>query len=394
MQGSAGCSSNDGIVIVGGGLAAQRCAETLRRNGHVGAIRIVCAERHRPYDRPPLSKGLLAGSEEEGSISYRRSEWYERESIDLLLGVSATALSAAERAVSLSDGRTLRYSWLVIATGSRPRVLPMLAEYENVSMLRTLDDCWSLRQVLADRPRLAIVGAGFIGQEVAATARKLGAAVTMIEAASTPLVGVLGPQLGEWFAQLHRSEGVEVLTNCTVDWVSANGAVKGLRLSNSHYVPVAHVMVGVGVEPDVGWLEGSGLAARNGILADAAGRTSADRVLAVGDAAATFDPLLGRHVAGSHWEAAGRQGARAARVILGLEPGPAALTSFWTDQYGLRIQYLGHATLADSVEIDGDLEARSFTAVFTRAGRAVAALLVDRSRSLPAARKLIEKGIT
>ncbi len=394
MQDSAARPSDDGIVIVGGGLAGQRCAETLRRNEYGGAIRMVCAERHRPYDRPPLSKGLLAGSEEEGSISYRRSEWYERESIDLLLGVSATGLDPAECLVSLSDGRTVRYSWLVIATGSRPRVLPMLAEYENVTTLRTLDDCRSLRDALAGRPRLAIVGAGFIGQEVAATAREVGAEVTMIEAAPSPLVNVLGTQLGEWFAQLHRSEGVEVLTNCAVDGVSANGVVQGLRLSNSRHLRVDHVVVGVGVEPDVGWLEGSGLDGPRGILADAAGRTRADRVLAVGDAAATFDPMLGRHVAGSHWEAAGRQGARAAQVILGLAPGTAALTSFWTDQYGLRIQYLGHASLADSVEIDGDPGSRSFTATFTRAGRAVAALLVNRPRSLPAARKLIEKGLT
>ena len=386
--------SGDGIVIVGGGLAGQRCAEALRRHGYDGAIRMVCAEEHRPYDRPPLSKELLEGSHSEESIAYRPLEWYEHHSIDLLLGVGATSLDPAERRVELSDGGALSYQWLLIATGSRPRTLPMLEGYDNVSTLRTLDDCWRLRSVLAERPRLAVIGAGFIGQEVAATARKLGAEVTMIEAASCPLAGVLGSQLGEWFTHLHRAEGVEMLTNCIVERIVANGVVRGLRLSNGRAVAADHVLVGVGVQPDVAWLTGSGLDPAAGVPVDLHGRTAIDRILAVGDAAATFDPLARRHVPGSHWEAAGRQGARAARVMLGLDPGAAPLTSFWTDQYGIRIQYLGQARLADSIEIDGEPEARSFTATFSRAGRAVAALLVDRPRSLPAARTVIEKGTT
>jgi NADPH-dependent 2,4-dienoyl-CoA reductase/sulfur reductase-like enzyme len=228
---------------------------------------------------------------------------------------------------------------------------------------------------------------------VAATARGLGTSVTMVEAAPCPLVGVLGPQVGQWFSELHRSEGVEVLTDCTIERVLANGSIQAIQLSNGKTVAADHVVVGVGVEPDIGWLAGSGLSTPAGVLADAHGRTGAERVLCAGDAAATFDPLVGRHVPGSHWEAAGRQGARAARVMLGLDPGPAPLTSFWTDQYGIRIQYLGQARLADSVEVDGEPEARNFTATFSRAGQVVAALLVDRPRSLPAHRTLIEKGV-
>ena len=387
-----GLVNSDGIVIAGGGLAAQRCAEALRRNGCERPIRMVCAEPHRPYDRPPLSKDLLTGEHAAGELPFRPADWYEQHDVDLLLGVAAIGLLPSRRRVLLSDGAILRYEKLLVATGSRPRMLPVLEGYENVSVLRTVDDSSRLRDALRSGPSLAVLGAGFIGLEVAATARKLGAEVTMIEAAACPLAGVLGPQLGEWFARLHREQGVEVITDATVSGVEANGVVRALKLSTGRAVASDHVVVGIGVDADVSWLRGSGLSHERGVPVDPDGRTELEDVFVAGDAAATFDPLLGGHVPGSHWEAAGRQGARAARAMLGLEPGRAPLTSFWTDQYGVRILYLGHARLADSFTIDGDPSRRNFTATFTRAGRPVAALLVDRPRSLPAARKLIENG--
>jgi NADPH-dependent 2,4-dienoyl-CoA reductase/sulfur reductase-like enzyme len=386
--------ASDAVVIVGGGLAGQRCAETLRRQGYEAPIQIVCSERHPPYDRPPLSKQILSGEHALDSLAFRPQDWYEHHEVELLLGVSAAGLWTSERRVSLSDGSSLRYSKLLIATGSRPRVLPMLGGFQNVSTLRTIDDACALSAVLLERPRLAIVGAGFVGQEVAATARALGAEVTMIEAAPCPLIGVLGTELGEWFARMHGDEGVDVITGATVTRVRANGDVRALELSSGRAVETDHVVVGVGVEPELQWLAGSGLDVRRGVPVDPHGRTGIEDVFAAGDAAATYDPLAGGHVPGSHWEAAGRQGTRAARAMLGLEPGAAPVTSFWTDQYGLRIQYLGHARLADSLEIDGRLEERNFTATFTRAGRPVAALIVNRPRSLPAARKAIENGDT
>jgi 3-phenylpropionate/trans-cinnamate dioxygenase ferredoxin reductase component len=384
--------SDDGIVIVGGGLAGQRCAEALRRNGCNRAIRVVCAEPHRPYDRPPLSKQLLTDAGCDATLAYRPVEWYAEQSVDLLLGVRATELHPGDRRLSLSDQTALRYEQLLICTGSRPRRLAVLSGYDNVSVLRTVDDARRLRDVLAARPRLAVVGAGFIGLELAATARTLGVEVSLLEAAEYPLAGVLGIELGQWFARLHRTKGVDVRTQVTIDRVEGDRAVRVLRLSDGSAVAVDHVVVGVGVEPDVAWLAGSGLDATHGIAIDACGRTAIADVYAAGDAAAPFDATCGRHVPGSHWEAAGRQGACVGRAMLGIDPGVQPLTSFWTDQYGLRIQYLGQGRQADSVRLDGDPDSRNFTATYYRAGRAIAALLVDRPRGLPAARNLIEKG--
>jgi NADPH-dependent 2,4-dienoyl-CoA reductase/sulfur reductase-like enzyme len=381
-----------GIVIAGGGLAGQRCAEALRRAGYDGAITIACAELHRPYDRPPLSKELLTGSERDDALHYRPEGWYEEHRVELLLGVAATALHPGERRLELSDGRTLCYSQLLIATGGRPRTLPLLEPYGNVSTLRTVDDARALRSALASGARVVVIGAGFIGLEVAATARALGVEVTIVEAAPCALGNVLGPQLGVWFERLHREEGVRVLTGRTVARANANGSVRTLELSDGGVVACDHILVGVGIDPDVAWLGGSGLDVSRGVPVDVHGASGVPGVFAAGDAAATFDAASGRHRPGSHWEAAGRQAARAARAMLGLDPGEAPLTSFWTDQYGLRIQYVGDSRVADRVEIDGDPDARSFTATFTQAGRAVAALLVNRPRSLPAARSSIEKG--
>lgn len=382
----------NGIVIAGGGLAAQRCAETLRRSGYDGPIRMLCAEAHLPYDRPPLSKDLLQGTCARDALSFRTEDWYRERDIELLLETRATSLSTTDRRIELSTGRALPYDRLLIATGSRPRSLPMLDTLSNVSVLRTVDDAIVLRDVLAERPYLVVIGAGFIGQEVAATARRLGAEVTMIEAAPTPLHGVLGEQLGGWFAQLHTDEGVEMLTGVSVTAVETNGRVATLALQNGRRIEPDHVVVGVGAQAEIEWLRDSGLSCNGGVHVDVHGRTALPDVFAAGDAAATYDETLDTHVPGSHWEAAGRQGARAAKAMLGLDPGPAPVTSFWTDQYGIRIQYLGRARLADHVEFDGDPAGREFTATFTRAGRPVAALLVDRPRSLPAARKHIEHG--
>lgn len=383
---------SDGVVIVGGGLAAQRCTETLRAQGYDGPLRIVSAERHPPYDRPPLSKELLAGEMPRAGIGLRPRRWYDERSVDLLLGTRAVALDAADRRLELSSGRVLRYDKLLVATGSRARMLPMLEGYPNATVLRTVDDALALRRALTPGARLAVVGAGFIGLEVAATARALGVKVTIVESLEAPLAGVLGVPLGRWFADLHRSEGVEMLLGARLTGVRGRRRIRALELADGAHVECDHVLVGVGVDPDTRWLAGNGLEVE-GVCVDGEGRTSAPDVYAAGDAARVYDAAVGRHVRTDHWEAAARQGTAAARAMLGLEPARSALPSFWSDQYGVRIQYVGRMDEADRVTLDGDPERRDFEAVFTKAGTPVAALLAGRPRALADARRRVQDGL-
>ncbi len=369
-------SVQQSVLIVGGGLAAQRAVETLRARGHHGPIRVVCAEPVAPYDRPPLSKELLATGE--GDPRFRPDAWYAEQGVELLLGRRAAGLDVSRRRVSLEDGEALGYDELIVATGSRPRRLPMLAGRPNVHVLRTLADARELRTALVPGARLAIVGAGFIGQEVAATARGLGVEVTLIEAAPVPLAHVLGERLGTWFAALHREEGVrvELGAGLAVALPAVGGApVESLVLADGREIAVDAVLVGVGVAPETRWLAGSPLAG-DSVAVDGCARTVVPHVYAAGDVAR-----------GQHWEPAARMGAAAARSILGLPAAAAPPESFWSDQYGIRIHLVGHAAGADSVEIDGDLESRDFTAVLRRHGALVGALLVGRPRELPTWRR-------
>jgi NADPH-dependent 2,4-dienoyl-CoA reductase/sulfur reductase-like enzyme len=382
---------DNGVLIVGGGLAAQRCAEALRRRGYEGRVRIVCAEPEPPYDRPPLSKELLAGTASEESVAYRPAWWYEEKRVELLLGARAEVLDPGARTVRLEDGTGLRYERLLIATGGAARHLPFLDGYQNVHALRTLEDVRRLRRELGGGARLAVVGAGFIGQEVAATARGLGVEVTMIEALETPLAPILGERIGAWFAGLHRDEGVRVLTGAKLEGARGNGRVEELVLAGGERLACDAVVVGVGTAPATGWLRGSGLD-EAGVRTDTAGRTTLPGVFAAGDASIPFDPRFGVHARTEHWDAAAWQGAAVGRAMLGEYPGTPPLPSFWSDQYGLRIQYVGHAHHADGVVVDGDPSGRDFEAIFTRAGAAVAALTVGRPRAIPALRRRIERG--
>ena len=377
------------LVLVGGGLAAQRCAETLRRSGYEGAIVLVCAEGHRPYDRPPLSKDALASASVDGEdYAFRPAGWYEENDVQLRLGVRATGLDTGRKVLRLSDGEELGYDKLLIATGAAPSRLPLLDRFANVTTLRTLDDARELRAVLARGEDLVIVGAGFIGQEVAAAARAAGVSATVIEAAQAPLEPVLGPALGGWFADMHREEGVDVVLGRTVVAAHGNGRAEEVVLDDGRRLDCAHIVVGVGVRPALDWLQGSGLEP-TGVEVDDAGRSAVPDVYAAGDAAATYNPVLRRHVTGGHWEAAGRQGMRAAKAMLGLDPGHTTPSSFWSDLYGTRVQYLGHSHGHDEVRVDGDPARRDFRATFVRAGRPVAALLVGRPHELPATRALL-----
>jgi NADPH-dependent 2,4-dienoyl-CoA reductase/sulfur reductase-like enzyme len=351
----------NGVVIVGGGLAGQRCCERLRRRGYEGRVRMLCAEAIRPYDRPPLSKELLAGDDQ--VPTFRDEAWYRDNELELLLGTRAVRLEP--HTVVADTGEQILYDKLLIATGAAPRSIPAAERFENVHLLRTLEDAHTLRDALRPGSHLVVIGAGFIGLEVASTARKLGVRVTIVEAAGAPLETVLGAEVGGWFAGVHSDEGVRLELSTTIDEFRGNGRVEELRLRDGRTIECDVVLVAIGVAPALDW---TGLDSLRDL----------PDVHVAGDAAG-----------GQHWEAAAQQGAAAADAMLGLDPPRAPLPSFWSDQYGTRIQYLGDARRADSFEVEGSLAERDFTALFTRAGRPVAALMVGRPRALPEMRRLI-----
>jgi NADPH-dependent 2,4-dienoyl-CoA reductase/sulfur reductase-like enzyme len=380
-----------GVVIVGGGLAGQRCAETLRRRGYDGPVRILCAENDPPYDRPPLSKGVLAGTAGEVTTAFRPAAWYEEHGVELLLGTRAEWLEAGAHRLFLASGETLPYGKLLIASGGAPRRLPFLEDFENVHYLRTLADARRLRAEVAPGVRLALIGAGFIGQEVAATALGLGAEVTIVEAMEVPLAPILGAELGRWFADLHLEEGARLLTGALIEGARGNRRVEELLLADGTKVECDVVVAGIGTVPATEWLHGSGLGER-GVEVDPHGRTSLPNIFAAGDASIPFDPRFRAHARTEHWDAAAWQGAAAAKAMLGEDPGTPPLPSFWSDQYGVRIQSVGHPHLADSVQVEGDPASRDFEAVFSREGMPVAGLAVARPRAIPVLRKQIEAG--
>jgi 3-phenylpropionate/trans-cinnamate dioxygenase ferredoxin reductase subunit len=381
------------ILVAGGGLAAQRCCEALRRGGFVGAIRVVCAEDRAPYDRPPLSKGVLAGDVPVADVAFRPPSWYEEKGVELVLGRRAAGVDPDAHRLTLDDDTVLPYGKLLIATGAQARRLELVGDGPNVHSLRTAADALRLRATLGPGTRLLVIGAGFIGQEVAATARALGADVTILEALPTPLSAVFGEEIGGWFSAMHAEEGVDVRCSTTAASVIVDddGRVTRVVTGEGHELPCDEIVVGIGVVPADAWLYGSGLGGGHlGVEVDQAGRTSAADVLAAGDVARPFDPRLGLHVRTEHWEAAARLGASAARAMLGLEIPHPPLASFWSDQYGIRIQFVGYAAEADDMTVDGDPSQRDCTAVWTRVGKPVAALLVGRPREMPALRRAID----
>jgi NADPH-dependent 2,4-dienoyl-CoA reductase/sulfur reductase-like enzyme len=347
------------IVIAGGGLAAQRCCERLRRRGYDGAITMVCDEPHAPYDRPPLSKEYLSGKMT-APPRLRPDGWHADNGVDLVLDMPAKTLHADTSELELADGTRLAYRQLLVATGAVPRTLPDVEAH----VLRTLADAQALRDSLGPGTRLAVIGAGFIGQEVASTARKLGAEVTLFEAMTAPLGHVVGERVGDWFTRLHRHHGVDVRTDTAFDPARARD--------------FDELVVGVGVQPATEWLRGTPIGPNGSVAirADHAGRTCIPNVFAAGDCAGT-----------QHWEAAVQQGGAAALAMLGESPPLLPPSSFWSDLYGIRINWLGDARSADSVAIDGDPEANDFSVTYRRGGRAVAGLLVGRPQALPQLRK-------
>ena len=381
------------VVVVGASLAGLRAAETLRRDGFDGRLVLIGAEPHLPYDRPPLSKQFLAGEVGPDEIVLRRAP-YEELNLDLRLATRAVRLDLGSRAVELHDGQRVEFDGLVIATGSAPRTLPGTPALDGVFALRTLDDALAIRDRLDAGARVVVVGAGFIGAEVAATCRQRGLDVTVLEALSAPLVRGLGPVLGMVCGDLHRDHGVDLRLGVTVAGFDGAGRVERVRLDDGATIDADLVVVGIGVAPVTDWLEGSGLELDNGVVCDET-LLAAPGVVAAGDVARWPNRLFGGELMRlEHWTNASDQGVTAARRLLhGDAPSPevfAPVPFVWSDQYDRKIQTAGYFRGDDEMKVvHGTLDERRFVAVFGRGGRLVGALGFSMPAKLMQYRRMI-----
>lgn len=360
-----GSSGTKGIVIVGGGLAAARTAEQLRRAGYEGRLTIVSDEVHLPYDRPPLSKEVLRS--EVDDVALKPREWYDEKDITLRLGSAATGLDTAAQTLTLADGSVLGYDELVIATGLVPRRIPTFPDLDGIRVLRSYDECMALRTHASAAKHAVVIGAGFIGCEVAASLRGLGVRVVLVEPQPTPLASVLGEQIGELVARLHRDEGVDVRTGLGVAEVRGAGHVDTVVLTDGTELNADLVVVGIGSHPATDWLNGSGIKVDNGVVCDQAGRTSAPNVWALGDVASWRDPV-GHQVRVEHWSNVADQARVIVPALLGREtPSTVVVPYFWSDQYDVKIQCLGEPHASDIVHLVED-DGRKFLAYYERDG--------------------------
>jgi 3-phenylpropionate/trans-cinnamate dioxygenase ferredoxin reductase subunit len=388
------------VAVVGASIAGLRAAETVRGQGHRGPVVVLGAEPHLPYDRPPLSKQFLAGTWDEDRIALRKPDKLAGYGLDLRLGRRAESLDLEGRRLGLDDGSVLAYDGLVVATGAAPRTLPGTEGVAGVHLLRTLDDSRALAGALGPGVRLVVVGAGFIGAEVAATAHGLGAAVTVVEALPVPLGRVLGDAMGAVCGALHGDHGVAVRTGVGVAGLrteehAGGRRVSGVELADGSVLDAEVVVVGIGVVPVTGWLEGSGLELGDGVVAD--GRLfAAPGVVVAGDVARWREATSGVSRRVEHWTNATEQGAVAARNLLAGEEGAVPyepVPYFWSDQYDVKIQVIGHPSPDDDVEVvEGSTDERRFVAVYGSGGKLRAALGFGRPRQLMAYRPLLEAG--
>ncbi|SFF14680.1 NAD(P)/FAD-dependent oxidoreductase [Blastococcus tunisiensis] len=373
-------SGSEPFVIVGGGLAGAKAAETLRAEGFDGHVVLVAAEAENPYERPPLSKGYLLGAEDRDEARVHDSGWYEAHDVDLRTGVRATRLDAAGHRLELEAGQGLSYAKLLLATGSSARRLPVPgADLEGVGYLRTLADADRLLADLSGGGRqVVVVGAGWIGLEVAAAARHHGNAVTVVEPQPTPLHAVLGPEMGAVFARLHRDRGVDLFTDTTVrEFRGTGGRVTNVVTDRHAGLPADVVVVGIGAVPNVELAAAAGLEVDNGVVTDHALRTSAPDVFSAGDVASAFHRRYGRYVRVEHWANALHQGPAAARSMLGQAVDYDRVPYFFTDQYDLGMEYSGVGGPGDEVVCRGNVEGREFIAFWLQDGRITAGMNVN-----------------
>lgn len=383
--------SEEHLVVVGASLAGLRAVEAARRKGFDGAITLIGAEPHLPYDRPPLSKEFLAADAE--PAYFRPEETLRSElDIDLRLGTPATALRPDERVVVVGD-EEVPYTAAVLATGARARTLPGTPELRGVYTLRGVDDALAIRSALEPGTRVVVIGAGFIGSEVACSARRRGADVTVVEAARVPLARAVGERLGAACSALHERNGTLVRCGAGVEAIEGTESVDAVRLTDGTSLPADVVIVGVGVTPATEWLEGSGLRIEDGVVCDENLATDAPGVYAAGDVARWRNPLFDESMRLEHWTTAAEQGMLAARNVI--DPAEArecaTVPYFWSDLYDSRIQFVGVPEADEVAVVSGDLASDSFLALYRRDDLVIGALGLNQRRPVMKLRAMIGK---
>lgn len=391
-EGFSSCMAN-GIVVIGAGIAGGRAVEALRKEGFEGNITLVGAEPELPYERPPLSKGFMTGEIADGAFTITSAEQYADQRIDARLGRQATSLDPTSKSVTLDDGETLEYDQLLIVTGASPRRMTVPGhELAGIHYLRTLADSRAIRDDLANAENVAIAGMGFIGAELAASARTLGKHVTTIESQPVPLAPALGHEVAERIVGIHRSHGVEMFTGERVTGFEGNGRVQRVVMASGHAVPCDMVVVGIGVIPNTQWLEGSGIEIENGIVVDEYCRTSLPDVFAAGDVANWWSQRYGRRLRIEHFDHAGNQAVAAAKVMLGQDKPYDPVPYFWSDHYDISLQVAGTTRDHDEVIFRGAVASGSWSAFYLASGELRAALSANRFKDFSAGRRMLRAG--
>ena len=382
------------FVIIGANLAGGRAAEALRKEGFEGRVVLIGAEPDPPYERPPLSKEYLRGQIAREKIFIHKPGFYEEQRIELRLGVRATCLDLQGRVVELESGERIAFDRLLLATGGRPRKLSVPgSDLDGIYDLRTVADGERIAAELRPGRRLVVIGAGFIGAEVAASARMQGLDVTVLEMALVPLGRALGDEMGGIYAEIHREHGVELLTGEAIDRFEGSGRVERVVGASGRAIDCDFVVVGVGIEPATELAEEAGLAVDNGIVVDEYAETSVPGVFAAGDVARFYHPVLRERLRVEHWANAQNQGVLVAKNMLGRREAYVEIPWFWSDQYDLNLQYVGHASSWDEIVLRGDVAGRKFTAFYLKGGRLRAALTVNRFKDIRPSRELIKLGV-
>jgi 3-phenylpropionate/trans-cinnamate dioxygenase ferredoxin reductase subunit len=390
-------STQETFVIVGASLTGAKAAEALRATGFHGRLVLIGAEPERPYERPPLSKDFLRG-ETDGKPYVHEADFYEKNEIELRSSTTVRDLDASTHEVELEGGERLPYDKLLLATGAEPRRITIEGgELAGIRYLRTLSDSEALGRELTPDRRVVVIGSGWIGSEVAASARQKGAEVTVLQKGAFPLERVLGPEVGSIYAEIHRDHGVQLLPETTIEAIEGDGRVERVRAGHGRVIDTDLVVVGIGVAPRAQLAERAGLRTDDGVVVDERLRASAADVFAAGDVANAKHPFYGQRLRVEHWDNAINQGEAAAKSILGSSERYDRIPYFFSDQYEVGMEYVGYAENWDEVVIRGDVAAREFIAFWLKDGRLVAGMNVnvwdvsDQLRQLIRSRRTLDR---